>query len=362
MRVFWGAHMYPSGMSFYWSPQGMSSSQEDESGARIFASTADGIVSTGDLNAMRHWIAQAGNGDAALQDEARNSLFEAAGTALVMTKEKRVMNMRLYALPVVIEYSRGVGSESSITLASQKQPHFLLKLREIWSRVFGAASNVYVAPIPVATHNSVLLSLNPKMVRDCVRRGADSISGSVVGPWRFDGGSPSLIQSSPEVPSCYVLTAYVCWDVGTPEPTISTPQDVMFDLYQSMRAFFSSSDSLCGITLGRPCQFHEVVTQAHGMQVAGMLRRGTQIGHSVGLEYSVHGDSSTFKALYFADSFEEDPSFEKSWTYSNVWRPANHPEIIAGMMKSESLAIAARAAEPTTRSTKSLGELGVRIH
>jgi hypothetical protein len=354
--------MYPNGMNFYWSPQTKGLSEDDRGEPRIFASTADGVVSGGDLSAMRHWMEQAGHGDAALKDEARNALFEAASNALVMTGEKRVMNMRLYALPLVIEYSRGVGSESSKVLASKKSPHFLLKLREVWSRIFGASSNIYVAPIPVATHNSVLLSLNPKMVRDCVRRGAEAISGAVVGPWQFDEGKTTLFPTSPEVPACYVLTAYVCWDVGSPEPTISTPSDVMFDLYQTMRAFFSASESQCSVSLGRPGLLHDAVTQAHGLQVSAMLRRGTQIGHSLGLEYAVNGDRSTLKALYFSESFEEDPTFEQSWSYSNVWRPSSHVEAIAEMMKNESLAIAARAKEPYARNSGRNDFPGVQVH
>lgn len=353
----------PKPMNFYFAPMQASNAGSNGEKECAFASTPDGLVSHGDLSVLRHWIAQAGAGAAEQQDIARNALFEAAGTGLVQTKNGRICNLRLYGWPVCIDYARGTRVHSVIQMGRANEPQLVLKLRELWSRAFGAKNGVHISPFWVATNLLSLLSVNPIGVRNCVRRGVSLLAGVEKAPFDFEDGVHQLVDASSEVPACFMLGAYVCWEVGTPEPSLAVSPDILFEMKQAMEAFFASSvGHVKQARIGRPAQYHNAITQAQGLQVAGMVRRAGELGQSLGLSIRHTGDRMTLSVSYVEHEDVEDPVFEQAWTYSNVWRPASHVDEIALMMRMETDAIYAQARAYATSGNSTVSGAQVQYH
>jgi hypothetical protein len=329
-------------MSFYFAPTDSKAAGGGEEYA--FASTPDGLVSHGDLAVLRHWIAQAGAGAADQQDIARDALFEAAGTGLVQLQNGKICNLRLYGWPISIEYARGTRVHSVMQMGTAKKPQMILKLRELWSRAFGVQQGVHISPFWVATNLLSLLSVNPVTVRSCVRRGISLLAGSEKAPFDFEDGVHQHVEASPEVPACFMLGAYVCWEVGSPEPSMAISPDVLMEMKQAMEFFFSSSmGQVRGVRVGRPAAFHSAITQAQGLQVAGMVQRAAELGQMLGMSVRQSGDRMALSVSYFDQGDTEDPVFEQVWTYSNVWRPGSHLDEIGRKMVLETEAIYAQA-------------------
>lgn len=339
---FWGGRaMYPDAMNSKPSPE------------IIFSSSPEGLVSVGDVQSMRRFILL--SGDQAGQDRARESLLAAATNNLAITTEKQVMRMRLYGWPVSVAYAQGVQMRSTLGFASKGQPQVSLKMRELWSRAFGATSGVLICPLVSATHIDSVLSANPIVLRDCVRHGVATLAGKAGGtPWSFDSDVQKMRQASPELPAVFLFAAYVCWDVNAPEPRVSMPPDVLLELQQLAGALFASGPgAVTAVHVGAPVVFHDAITQGQGMQFAGMVRRADGINRSLGMSNQVEGDCTTVTAMYIDPANgEDDPDLSIDWSYSNLWRPSTHLGEIVAVVEQEARAIQQRAQAQETRPAK----------
>lgn len=329
--------MYPNHMRFN-STSGDSSTQKGLP-EMIFASSPEGLVSVGDLSAMRRFLLL--SGDQAGQDRARISLLQAGTNSLTCTTGKRVVRMRLHGWPVSVLYRKGTQMPSTMGLASAKQPQVVYKLRELWGRAFGAAQGVLISPLSSCTHINSVLSINPVHLRDCVRHGGAMLAGKAPDQaWTFDQGSPRMEQASPELPAVFLFGAYVCWDFDGQEPSVSLTAGVKLEMQQLAQALFSfDADSVASVHVGSPVVYHEAITQGHGMQFAGMLSRSVTLGKEMSFTTRVLGDFMHLEVMYQDPGSEDDADFVIECSYSNVWRPSTHIAEIASMVAKEARVI-----------------------
>lgn len=303
---------------------------------RVHAGGPGGLVELGDETRMKHWIYMHGGGGHASQDDARDALFRAASDTLILGKGGRPLMMRLYAIPIAFSVSCAAAYPSTQSIGSTNKQSITLKLRELWSLIFGAAAGLSVAPHPYATNTTEVLSVSPVLVRDCLRHGAALAQGTSKGQWSFDGGNFRNIGGSAEVPVGYVLGAYVMWEAGLPEPVPHISPRISLDLQQFLRAVLAKPGvDIRDMKIGQPMFFHDAVSESHGLQSALMVRRTAELGGRIGRTFDVRGDTSEMNVYIFEESGEEDPVFQFRWTYSSLWRPHQHQVRISELMHEE---------------------------
>lgn len=341
MQIWGGRAMYPDAMN-------------PKSSTNVtFASSPEGLVSLGDVSAMQRFLLL--SGDQAGQDLARESLLQAATNNLAITADKQVVRMRLYGWPVSVSYSQGVQVPSTLGFGSKAQPQVSLKMRELWSRAFGATPGVLICPLISATHIDSLLAGNPIVLRDCIRHGVATLSGKAgAAHWSFDSDGPKMRQASPELPAVFMFGAYVCWDVNAPEPSVAMPPDVLLEMQQLAGALFASGPSaVASVQVGSPVVFHEAITQGQGLQFAGMVRRSAAINRSLGMSNRVDGNCISLTAMYIDPvNGEDDPDLSIDFSYSNLWRPSTHLSAIVEIVEQEARAIEQRAQARESRTAK----------
>lgn len=303
---------------------------------RVFAGGPGGLVELGDETRMKHWIYMHGGGGHASQDEARDALFRAASDTLVLGQGGRPLVMRLYAIPIAFSVSCVSAYPSTQSIGSNSKQSVTLKLRELWSRIFGCAAGLSVAPHPYATNTTEVLSVSPVMVRNCLRHGAELAQRTSKSPWSFDGGNYRNISGSAEVPVGYVLGAYVMWEAGLPEPMPHITPQIGYELQQFLSAVLAKPGvDIRDMKIGQPMFFHDAVSESHGLQSALMVRRTAELGGRIGRTFDVRGDTSEMNVYIFEEGGEEDPVFQFRWTYSSLWRPHQHQVRISELMHEE---------------------------
>ena len=328
----------------------------------VFASSPEGLVSKGDIQAMKRFLMF--SGDQKGQDQARNALLQAATNNLACTPAKRVMRMRLYGWPVSVAYRKGVQMPSSVGLGTPQQPQVLLKLRELWSRAFGAASGVLVSPLSACTHLNSVLSANPILLRDCVRHGVSLLAGKAQDKaWTFDTGASKFEQASPELPAAFMFGSYVCWDFDGPEPKLELTADVKLEMHQLSRALFSSqADSVTFVRVGSPVVYHKAITQAQGLQLAAMLHRSVDIGRGLAWTYRLDGERLKIEAMFQDPNSEDDPDFCVEWSYDSSWRPSTHLGEIGLMLELEALGLQKREHGDVIKNNLQSAEIFSKFH
>ena len=301
----------------------------------VFASSPEGLVSKGDLTAMARYVSL--SGDQAGRDRARLELLQASTNALGRTPESKVMRMKLYGWPVAVSYRKPVRVPASTGMGIERQTAVLLKMRELWARAFGARSGAMISSLSHFTHLNAVLSLDPVLLRDCMRHGVSVLQGTPPPhAWSFCKDPARFESASPELPAVYLFGAFVCWDFNEEEPEVAMPPAVAMELQQLSRALFASShDAIESVRVGTPQAYCSAVTQGQGLQLVAMLERAMSLGRELGLGYELRNDCMEVAVAYQEPQQEDEPDLVVKWSYNSRWRPSTHVEEIDAMLGRE---------------------------
>ena len=285
------------------------------------------LVRIGDFESMRRFLLMAGDGES--QDNARNSLFETGATGTVCTPQDGVKNIQLMAWPVAIRFSESEKVQSTIELSDQSG-YLVQRIHDLWLGMLVPQDGLLVYPLNVLTSLYTVLNATPLLVRDCVRHGIQTIENEQPPvDWSFEAKKSRPLQGSPNLPLVYLLTAYVCWDVGSKAPSVGCNAVVQWTAKHLMEALISSpTGSLIEATVGEPVIFHEAMTQGQGMQIAEMLKRYQTHNWHLGNQASAD-DMQTQLNVTYLQPHDHSPLTVFTWTYSSLWRPASHIEQIS---------------------------------
>lgn len=292
--------------------------------------TPEDLIAAGDIGAMRRFLLLSGEGDH--QDAARQSLFTAAANGLCHSPNKsHVYRLCVFGWPVTFVHPTPVTQSSTIYLSSSRHRSrspghqgLLLKMREFWLRAFGNAG-VLVSPMVSMTHIDSVLGLTPLALREATQYGISLVRGTKhPSVWSFETNGATQVHGSSDIPLTYLLSAWVCWEVGAPVPSIQVSPALMREMQEVMRALAARRDGLTvEAVVGYPSVFPDAVTQAQTMHVRTMREIATQKNRHFGVHMEMD-TTGLHVNLGHVDCDEGDFHSLQEWRYPHLWRPLNH--------------------------------------
>lgn len=296
--------------------------------------TPEELIAAGDIGAMRRFLLLSGEGDH--QDAARQSLFTAAANGLCHSPDKsHVYRLCVFGWPVTFIHPTPVTQSSTIYLSSPRhrsrspgQNGLLIKMREFWLRAFGN-DGVLVSPMVSMTCLDSVLGLTPLALREATQYGISLIHGSKhPSVWSFEPSGVTQVHGCTDVPLTYLLSAWVCWKVGAPVPSIQVSPALLREMQQVMRALVARRDGLSvDALLGYPTVYHDAVTQGQNMHVHTMRAIASQRNLHFGVQMEMD-ETNLQLNLGHADCDEGDFHLLHAWRYTHLWRPLDHLDFL----------------------------------
>lgn len=289
-------------------------------------------------------------------------------------QNSRVVNLGLFAWPVVVCLERSLQVKHTISLGHSADDPFLATLADAWAEALGVASADVRAEGAVSVQRLAGLSplmlqsslsnearrLSPRMGRARTPAAASPCVATSCGhpkpaPWSLilDAQQDLLTPLEPDQPVVFMLTAYVAWDYALAHPTYQDPDgEGTRRMHELMTAVFThglkpsldapvSADAVSPaisnrreprtpikpfIRLGRPQPLHDAVTQGQWMQMAWMAERARKSDRQFSVSLAQQGSFLTWKARLLNDRGEENTAL--SYTYDGFWRPVGHVQTI----------------------------------
>ena len=361
-----------------------------DTGARIrAAATPAGLLSLRDPERLRRYILDAG--DESQQELRQQALLDqgfctlstwpdparssaASSSRLSQVPGPRVVNLGLYAWPVVVCLGHTLGIKHTISLGYSHDDPYLTALGNAWASALGVAGTDVRAEGAVSVH--CLAGLSPLLLQSSLSnesrrlafRASQAPAPAITSPAMATPGRPlkpapwSLILDArpndfthleADQPVVFLLTAYVAWDLAAPRPTYQGAQgDGTHRMRDLVTAFFTHGlkASLAGVSagavdapstppprepriavkptirLGRAQPLHDAVTEGQWMQMAWMAERARKTDRQFSVSLDRQGSFLTWTARVLNGMGEDDTAL--GYTYDGFWRPASHVRTI----------------------------------
>lgn len=339
-----------------------------------YASTPSALLSQRDVERLRRYVLDAP--DQTQQEARQQALFDAGFCVLGHRPQSSiapspnsspVVNLGLFAWPVLVRYASGVHMKNVIPFKSWNAA-LLAEVNAAWARALGVFSADVCSMAAVSVHR--LTDLSPLILQSCMSRESRRLALIARGSERDSNSSPTLLTSTepnqwestmvpdvvtimePDRPEVLLLLAYVGWDHSKPHPTCQT-YDVqgsarMSDLMTAVMTYGQTQTAMAAsaslsvakahhgapqrtpckpyIFLGRPQPLHDAITQGQWLQLAGMCNCAMLSSSDFHVSHVQQGDLLTWSAAILDD--QGDPQTTLRYTYDGFWRPLSHVNAI----------------------------------